>query len=106
VPHALVDTGADITILPLDVAHYLEVELDDTEGLDVGSAGGGQFIALPSRKPLHFSIEQKGHRPVEWDAIVYFAPREPVVLLGHRQCLERLRLTFDGPGKILSVKTI
>lgn len=105
VPHALVDTGADVTVLPMDIAHYLEVELDDTEGIEAGSAGGGKFVALPSRRPLHFRIEQQGHRPIIWDGIVYFAPREPVVLLGHRHCLEKLNLLFDGPRKILHIKT-
>lgn len=103
VPHALVDTGADLTVLPLDVAHALEIELDDTEGVEMGSAGGGKFIALPSQKPIQFAVEQKGHRPLEWEGIVYFAPREPVVLLGHRPCLEHLSLLFDGPKRKLRV---
>jgi hypothetical protein len=104
VPHALVDTGADMSILPLDIAHYLEIELDDTEGIDIGSAGGGRFVALPSCEPVQLSIEQKGHRPLEWKVILYFAPREPVVLLGHQHCLDRLRLLFDGPRKMLRVE--
>lgn len=104
VPHALVDTGADISVLPLEIAHYLEIEPDDTEGIETGSAGGGRFLALPSRRPVRIAVEKKGFRPIEWDGVVYFAPREPIVLLGHRHCLEHLRLLFDGPRKILRVE--
>ena len=40
VGHTLVDTGSDLTILPLQIAHFLEIELDDSKRLTIDGAGG------------------------------------------------------------------
>ena len=101
--NALVDTGADFTILPLEIAHVLEIELDDEEPARIACAGGGMFVALPSRKQLTFIIEQSGYRPIQWKGIAYFTEDEPLCLLGHYQCLDRFDLTFHGPEKTLDV---
>jgi hypothetical protein len=103
VGRALVDTGSDLTILPLDVAHAIEIELDDTKKVAIDCAGGGRFTALPSMKPIEYRIDYKGYRPIVWKGIVYFAEEEPVVLLGHQGCLEKFDLTFCGPEKNLSI---
>ena len=59
VGHALVDTGSDMTILPLEIAHQLEIQLDDTKSVLVGSAGGGGFRAMPSLKKLDMQLNIK-----------------------------------------------
>ncbi|MFH1670150.1 MAG: hypothetical protein ABIA92_01030 [Patescibacteria group bacterium] len=101
--HALVDTGSDLSIVPLQIAHYLHIELDDTKKVTVDCAGGGRFTAMPSQKKIGYAIEQEGYRPIKWKGTVYFAEDEPVVLLGHHQCLEKFDLTFQGPEKKLGV---
>ena len=101
---ALVDTGADITLLPMEIAHQLGVVLDDTKPINVDSAGGGYCVALPSLHPITYVLKKKGHRPIRWTGIAYFAPRQPIVLLGQYQCLEKLTLTFDGPGRQVRVE--
>ena len=103
VGHALVDTGSDITIVPLEIAHVLELELDDSKAIVLGSAGGGRFKALPSRSPFIHAIERKGYRTISWKGIAYFAVEQPLILLGHQHCLEKFDLTFRGPEKTLSV---
>lgn len=103
VGRALVDTGSDLTIFPIDIAHYLHIELDDSEKVIIDCAGGGRFTALPSQQTVHYSIEKKGFHPIKWKGIVYFAEQEPVVLLGHHECLEKFDLTFHGPERKLSI---
>jgi hypothetical protein len=103
VGRALVDTGSDLTILPLAIAHQLEIELDDSKKVTMDCAGGGRFTALPSRKPVGCTIERKGYRPIHWKGVVFFAEDEPVVLLGHHQCLEKFDLLFEGPERKLGV---
>jgi len=103
VGNALVDTGADVTLLPMELATHLGVELAAEEGIDIGSAGGGHFIAVPSAKPVECSIEGHGFRPLRWKGIVYFAPRQPTVLLGHRGCLDHLDILFRGRSRALEV---
>lgn len=102
--HALVDTGADMTILPLAIAHLLEITLDDSRTIQVGSAGGGTFVALPSLQKIGFAVEKRGHRPIVWQGTAYFSDDQPAVLLGHYQCLDRLNLQFRGPERVLRVE--
>lgn len=101
---ALVDTGSDFTILPLEIAHYLEIELDDSKTIKLDSAGGGIFTALPSQKEVLYTIPaKKGYRPITWSGVIYFTEEEKIVLLGHRQCLEKFDLTFYGPERKLAI---
>jgi len=44
---ALVDTGSDLTLLPLAIAHTLEIELDDSKNRKIDAAGGGVFEVMP-----------------------------------------------------------
>src|SRR3989338_4777640 len=66
VGNALVDTGSDMTILPLEIAHVLEIELDDSRAIKIQSAGGGEFEALPSQKKIGYALEMKSFRPMRW----------------------------------------
>jgi hypothetical protein len=102
---ALVDTGADVTLLPLEIAKVLAVELDESRAITIGSAGGGIFTAVPSLKPIGYAIEQPGFRPICWKGIPYFTTHQSTILLGHYQCLDYLELTFKGPSHVLHVAT-
>ena len=103
VGHALVDTGADMTVLPMEMAKYLGVELAPEKGIDIGSAGGGHFTAVPSAKAIECVVEGDGFRPARWKSVVFFAARQPTVLLGHRGCLEHLDLLFHGRDRTLEI---
>lgn len=100
---ALVDTGSDFTILPLEIAHVLEIELDDSQTIRVDCAGGGVFTAMPSQNKIGYLISVKGYRPIAWTGTVFFAENEPIILLGHHECLEKFDLTFQGPEKSLGL---
>jgi hypothetical protein len=87
----------------LEIAHFLEIELDDSKVMHIGSAGGGSFKAYPSQRKIGHTIERKGFRPIYWEGTAYFAEREPIVLLGNYDCLEKFDLTFYGPQRKLGV---
>ncbi len=106
VGNALVDTGADMTILPLEMAHALEIELDDSKSVVLGHAGGGSFIALPSQRKIGYAVELKGHRPLCWQGIAYFAAEQPMALLGHYQCLDKFDLLFRGKDRVLKLTLV
>jgi hypothetical protein len=100
---ALVDTGADFTLLPLAIADLLGIEVEAAGGVPISSAGGGVFTARPSKHKVRYTIEKPGFRPISSEGRVYFPKDEPVVLLGHEQCLEYFDPTFMGPEKKLGV---
>ncbi len=101
--HALIDTGAEMTLLPMEVNSILNVELDTDNAIPVGSAGGGKFTAIPSKKKIEYTLEHSGFRPIIWKGIVYFAPRQEVILLGQYQCLGELKITLDAPKRKIYV---
>lgn len=101
--YALLDTGADICVFPMEIATTLKVELDTSRGISMGNAGGGKFMVIPSVQPLSMSIESKGYRSYTWQGKVWFAPRQPNILLGHKHCLEKFDVLFKGPEKTLKV---
>lgn len=103
VGHALVDTGADTTILPMAIADLLEVEFDRRRRAVFDSAGGGEFVVYPSKKKVGYAVEQSGYRPLVWQGTAFFSDSQPIILLGHYECLELLRLHFDGPCQQLRV---
>ncbi len=104
VSSALIDTGADMTLLPMEMRKYLDVELDETKAINLGSAGGGGFTAIPSAEPIWYCIEKKGFRPIRWQGTVFFSPRQPIVLLGHFQCLDQLNLSLKGKKKKIIIE--
>ncbi len=103
VGHALVDTGADITLLPLEINNILNLELDTDHAIAIGSAGGGIFKAIPAKKKVEYTLEHSGFQPIKWKGTVYFAPRQPTILLGQHQCLSELSITLDGPRRKIRV---
>ena len=104
VGHAIVDTGADVTILPMEVNDLLGVELDTDHAIEMFSAGGGRFTAIPSAAKITYSLEHSGFRPINWKGTVFFAPRQPMILLGQFECLSRLSLTLDAPNRKIIVQ--
>lgn len=93
---ALVDTGADETLLPLKFAELLGVELDGATGQASGIAGGRLTIHYGD---VGFLLERE-NVAVEWIATVGFvdfnSPDDEVVILGHHGCLDFFTATFDG----------
>ena len=78
-----------MTLLPLEIARFLGVAVDDTERIAIDGAGGGSFVAYPSIDRIDYAIERDGYRPIRWKGIAYFTEGEQVVLLGHQDWLEK-----------------
>ncbi|MEK7218669.1 MAG: hypothetical protein AAB728_04360 [Patescibacteria group bacterium] len=102
--HALVDTGADVTILPMEVNDLLALPLDTDHSIDMFSAGGGKFRAIPSVEKVQYTLDHSGFRPISWRGMVFFAPRQPMILLGQFECLSQLTITLDAPCRKMIVE--
>ncbi len=105
VADALVDTGADQTLLPLEFAIQFGFRFDLKKDGEVWSgAGGGKFRVFLAPRPIKFILAQEGFRTIQWMGPVTFTLEQPTILLGHQGCLEHLDLLFHGKQKILEVK--
>jgi hypothetical protein len=102
--NALIDTGADVTLLPMELYQILDVELDKGSSIEFTSAGGSNFKAIPCTKKIEYSIEHSGFRPIRWKGVAYFVEDQPTVLLGQYQCLSELKLMLDGKKRKISVE--
>lgn len=101
---ALVDTGSDLTLLPLAIAHALEIELDDSKTRKIDAAGGSVFEVMPLQKPISFTVRPpRGYRPITWKGIPFFTDDQGIVLLGYKGALEKFDITFQGPDKKFSI---
>jgi predicted aspartyl protease len=93
---ALVDTGADETLLPLSFASALGVQLDlDSTSQAAGISGEKLDVYYGE---VEFEIEAY-HERVSWKTaagFVDFGSEEDLVILGHGGCLDYFTATFDG----------
>ncbi len=100
---ALVDTGADNTIMPDTVARALGIPLTPGKG-PAAKAFGGQEIAL-----CYADVGLELVHPAEslrWLARVYFvaAGEDDTLILGHDGFLEYFTATFLGEGCVLELE--
>jgi predicted aspartyl protease len=93
---ALVDTGADNTIIPESVARRLGIPLTPGTGPSA-TAFGGQAIAL-SYADIEMELSD-GDETLRWLARAYFVSMEPeqeTAVLGHQGFLDYFTAVFDG----------
>ncbi|MBI1812331.1 aspartyl protease family protein [Candidatus Peregrinibacteria bacterium] len=102
--HVLVDTGADATVLPMELKDVLGVDLDRERTLWFTGAAGENCKAIPSVQPIEYSVEQSGFRRLIWKGIVFFAEHQATALLGQYQCLSELRITLDGRKRQIKIE--
>jgi predicted aspartyl protease len=101
---ALVDTGADNTILPESIAHDLGIPLFRGKG-PAATAFGGQEIALS-----YSDIELELVHPesnLRWMARVHFVveiAEKGTLILGHQGFLEYFTATFKGEDCTLDLE--
>lgn len=101
---ALVDSGADQTILPVEIATALNIPLDASSATSFLGAGGNQFEVYRSQVPIQHILRMPGFRSIQWRTKVYFTQAQPTILLGQDGFLDRFRVTLDGIKKQIEIK--
>lgn len=94
---ALVDTGADNTLLPRSIGFEVGIAFDEEQAAWVTSYGGHRMSAAPADVRLQLSRDGQAFH---WSAKVGFVkfenPENEVALLGHTGCLNYFHASFDG----------
>ncbi len=101
---ALVDTGADNIILPLEIAEVLGLEPDLDNPVETNAAGGLKFNLYKSKYQVEIIFHPKGYSPQKWKTFVYFAENQATILLGHTGFLEKFNAEFRGKTKVLELE--
>ncbi len=101
---ALVDTGADETLLPLSLASLLGVELDQEATSQAAGISGDKLTIYYGDVELQIV---DGNKTVTWKTIVGFvefgSSDDEVIVLGHGGCLDYFTASFDGENAELEL---
>ncbi|NIA02360.1 MAG: hypothetical protein GWP15_03175 [Nitrospirae bacterium] len=100
---AIIDSGADFTILPIELAGILELKLDGRKKTTFHGAGSNPFTVYPSPVKIEHILRQEKFRPIKWKTNIFFAESQPGILLGHKGFLENFRVTLDGKRKEIEI---
>ncbi len=102
---ALVDTGADTTVLPTSVARTLRIPLVPTTS-DGTAFGGSRYPLLRGRVRFQVQAEDES---VAWNADIFFAEfqskKDETLILGQADFLEYFRATFDWERGLLTLES-
>lgn len=94
---ALVDTGADETIVPYSVADQIGIQVDDQRRNRAGGITGQHLELLAGQVELEIIGSDQSFR---WSGPVSFAkfesPDDECAILGHVGTLRYFTATFDG----------
>ena len=100
---ALVDTGSDFVMLPLDIAEALGAKPDFDRTIELNCACGDSFNSYMSLHPLEIIVDHKGFRPTSWQTHVQFVDARVTVLLGNKGFLDYFDATFYGGRHVLNL---
>lgn len=102
---ALVDTGSDLTIIPLWVASQIGVDVDASPRWPLAGLAGQVAEASPGDVELEITSAGSFFR---WTTAVSFvahpAGSKATAILGHSGFLDFFRVTFDGPAMELEIE--
>lgn len=101
---AVIDSGADFTILPIEIAGFLDIKLDGRTKTNFHGAGSNPFPVYPSPIKIEHILRQNGFRTIKWNAKIFFAESQPAILLGQKGFLEKFSVTLDGKNKVTEIK--
>lgn len=99
----LIDSGADFTILPIEIAGALDIKLDPKKKTTFYGAGSNPFTVYHSPVSIKHMLRQGGFRTISWKAKVVFAEKQEIILLGQKGFLEKLKITLDGKRKEVEI---
>jgi hypothetical protein len=101
---ALVDTGADHTLVPFSIAEDVGAELFVDEEDAARGVSGHYIPIIPGRVELELLADGESYR---WPATIGFAkfaaPEDECSVLGHASCLEYFLATFDGVAQFVEL---
>ncbi len=100
----LVDTGAEVTLVPRRLADLIGAVVEPGESTSVIGFAGHQVEIVTGRVDWQLG---EGEKALRWTSRVGFAtfadPSDEEIILGHAGFLEFFRATFDGPSAMLEL---
>lgn len=100
---ALIDSGADYSILPIEIAGIFKLKISDQPRYNILGAGGSTFTIYKSPIEIEQIIQKLGFRDIKWKSFVYFAESASTILLGQNSFLNHFKVILNGKNKELEI---
>ncbi|MCA9093708.1 MAG: hypothetical protein KDA68_09495 [Planctomycetaceae bacterium] len=97
----MLDTGADITLLPAELLPLIGTSFDVERTVEINGVGGEPLIAHFANVELSLGYQEQLYR---WTAQVGFLEGRTVALLGHAGFLNYFTATFNGNQKRVTLR--
>jgi len=101
--YSLIDSGADYSVLPIEIASIFNLQLSDQPRYNILGAGGNSFQIYKSPIEIEHIIQKIGFRAIQWKSYVYFAESGSTILLGQNGFLNQLKVTLNGKNKEVEI---
>jgi len=101
--YALIDSGSDYTILPIEIAGKLNIKLSSKNSYEIEGAGGTIFRIYRSPSEIEYIIYQKGFRKIKNKAHVFFAESGNTLLLGQKGFLDKISIRLNSMRKEIEI---
>lgn len=101
--YSLIDSGSDYTILPIEIATILNLDISNEPRFNMLGAGGNCFIIYKSPIKIQFNIQKNGFKELHWKSYVYFAESGTTILLGQNGFLDQCKVLFNGTNKTIEI---
>lgn len=101
--YSLIDSGADYTILPIEIAGRLKLDLGSQLSYSILGAGGNRFTIYKSPIEIEHIIKKKGFREIKWSSTVFFAESGSTIMLGQSGFLNRFKVVLNGKNKEIEI---
>lgn len=102
--YVLIDSGADYSILPIEIAGRLKLDISNQPRYQIISAGGNTFTIYKSPSKIEHVIQKRGFRDIIWEETVYFAESSSTLLLGQNGFLRHFKILLDGEKREVEIK--
>jgi predicted aspartyl protease len=99
---ALVDSGADYSVLPTSYARYLGVDLSACDEIASRTAGGRSVVRV-HQAPLSAEVQAMG---VRFKMKSAFADHANTILLGREDFFREFRVTIDEPAQAFTLEKL
>lgn len=101
--YALIDSGSDYTVLPIEIAGKLGLELSHYLKYNIEGAGGNSFAIYRSPVEIECLLQQRGSKTIRWLSHVYFAESGTTLLLGQKGFLDQFQVKLNGPKREIQI---
>ena len=97
--YSLVDSGADYSILPIEIAGKLNLDIGAQPRPTLLCACGRDFTIYRSPVEIEHIVKKRGFRDIQWKSYVYFAESGNTLLLGQRGFFNHFKVGLDNNGR-------